>query len=472
VARVSGVVAALIAWLGWLALCPALGFPTLATAAMLNRVLVPREDPGFWLGWALLLIGLASAALLYLVAVDRGRLRPGVASGAVYGALCWLVAGAVLMPLLGLAVPSAAPTTPAPPSPPDPMRGSFMMLHLGIAAPIAALVAWLIFGAVVGATAGSRSSDPSVRRLVPSWNGRPTEPPAVRTVALGAAISIAALFTIGLVVARLDIPQTGSSVTAARTLATGPLEALPDGASFFSVVELPQASGATLGAHAHVAGFAYSLNGVATITFHDGRTIRVGPGEAGFMATQSVHSHLNTDDRVPAVALALLIVALAGVVCLTWFRPAGRDARLLPVGLVLLIAAGALGTWNPWSNDWFFVSVRPVAARGAPMPLPTASRVYESPDLGALPPGPYVETLEEITIAPNEEAADVESAGAALLLVLDGLVEVQPADGSSIQLGARAATLLQPGAAVRVVNAGDRPAHLLRIAVTPAPPGG
>jgi quercetin dioxygenase-like cupin family protein len=454
-----------------LTLCPALGFPTLATAAMLNRVLAPREDPGFWLGWALLITGLVSAALLYLVAADRGRLRPGVASGVAYGALCWLVAGAVLMPLFGLAVPSAAPTTPAPLSPPDPMRGSFMMLHLGIAAPIAALVAWLMFGAVVGATAGSRSSDPSVRRLVPSWNGRPTEPPAVRTVALGAAISIAALFTIGLVVARLDIPPTGSSVTAARTLATGPVEALPEGDSFFSVVELPQASGATLGAHAHVAGFAYSLDGVATLTFHDGRTIRVGPGEAGFMAAQAVHSHVNADDRVPAAALALLIVALAGVVCLIAFRPGHRDGRLLPVALVLLIAAGALGTWNPWSNDWFFISVRPVAARGAPMPLPTASRVYESPDLGALPPGPYEETLEEITVAPNEEAADVGSAGAALLLVLDGLVEVQPADGSSIQLGARGATLLQPGAAVRVVNAGDRPAHLLRFAVTPAPPG-
>lgn len=190
------------------------------------------------------------------------------------------------------------------------------------------------------------------------------------------------------------------------------------------------------------------------------------------MGAQAAHSHINADDRVPAAALALEIVALAGVACLISFRRGRRDRRVLPVVLVLLIAAGALGTWNPWSNDWLFVSVRPVAARGAPMPIPTASLVYESPDLAALPAGPYVETLEEITVAPEGVSADVGSAGAAVLFVLDGRVEVQSAGGSSIQLGGREATLLQPGASVRVADAGDRPAHLLKFAVTPVPAGG
>jgi quercetin dioxygenase-like cupin family protein len=257
----------------------------------------------------------------------------------------------------------------------------------------------------------------------------------------------------------------------ARTLATGPVKGLPQGADFFSMLELPQAPGAVLGPHAHVAGFAYSLHGVETLTFDDGRTIRVGPGEAGFMGAQAAHSHLNADGRVPAAAVALLIVALAGVVSLIWFRPPRRDGRLLPVALVLLIAAGALGTWNPWYNDWLFLSVRPVAARGAPMPIPTASRLYESPDLGALPPGPYVETLEEITVAPGAAAMEVGSVRAAVLLVLAGQVDVQPAGGSSVQIGIRAATLLQPGASVQLTSAGDRPAHVLRFAVTPAPQG-
>ena len=452
-----GALAGVMAWVGWLTICPALGFPTLATAAMLNRVLVPREDPGSWLGWAVLLIGLTGAVLLYMAAADRGRSRPSIASGVVYGAICWLIAGAVLMPLLGLAVPLPATTTPAPPSPPDPMHGSFMMLHLGIAAPIAVLIAWLLLGAVIGAIAGSRPSEPSVGRLR-----------ALRAPVLGAAILIVGLLTIVFVVARLNDTPSGPFLTATRTLASGPAPALPQGAVFFSIIELPQAAGATLGPHAHVPGFACSLNGVETITFDDGRTIRIGPGEAGFMGTQAAHAHLNADDVVPAAALALVIAALAGVVCLISFRPARRDGRVLPVGLVLLIAAGAVGTWNPWSNDWLFLSVRPVATRGAPMPLPTASRLYESPDLGPLPVGPYTETIEEITVAPGIGAADVGSAGAAVLFVLDGRVEVQPAGGSSIQIGARGATLLQPGASVRVTNAGDRPAHLLKFAVTPA----
>jgi Cupin domain. len=366
------------------------------------------------------------------------------------------------MPLLGLAFPSATATASAALNPPDPMHGSFMMLHLGVGAPIAALVAWLMFGAVLGATAGSRSRDPSLR-----------DPRTRRMLVLGAAISIVVLLAVGLVGLRLNTPPADSSLTATRTLATEPAQALPKGADYFSILELAQTPSAALGPHAHpYAGFAYSLKGVATIAFDDGPTIRVGPGDVGFIGTQAAHTHSNADDRVPSAALALLIVALAAAVCLIWLRPARRDGRLLPIALVLLIAAGALGTLDPGSNDWLFLSVRAVSGRGAAMPLPTASRIYESPDLGALAPGPYVQTLEEITVAPGAEAADAGSAGAAVLIVLDGRVEVRSAGGSSIQIGARASTLLQPGASVRIINAGDRPAHLLKFAVTPAPPAG
>ena len=142
-------------------------------------------------------------------------------------------------------------------------------------------------------------------------------------------------------------------------------------------------------------------------------------------------------------------------------RPPRRYRRLLPIALVLLIAAGALGALDPWSNDWVFLSVRGVAQRGGAMPLPTASRTYESADVGALA-GPYVQTLEEITLAPGAMVADVGSDGAAVLLGLDGRVQVLPAGGSSVQIGPRQATLLQPGIAVQVTNAGDRPASINR----------
>ena len=469
----SGALAGMVAWVGWLSVSPALGFPTLGAAAMLNRVFVPREDPGSWLGWALLFIGLASAALLYVAATYRGRLRPSIASGLIYGAICWLIAGAIVMPILGLAAPSAAATTPAALTPPDPMHGSFMMLHLGIAAPIAALVAWLIFGGVLGATSGQPPRYRSVRELVASWRERTSGPRTVRKVALGTAVFIVILVGVGLVGLRLTAPPADASVTATRTLATEPTKDLPKGADFVSIIELAQAPGATLGPHAHpYQGLAYSLKGVATVSFSDGRTIRVAPGEVGLIGTQAAHSHVNADDRLLSTELALLIVALAVAVCLIWLRPTLREGRLIPIVLVLLLAAGALGTFDPWSNDWLFLSVRSVTGRGAAMPLPTASRIYESPDLGALPPGPYVETLEEITVAPGAVGAgDIGSVGATVLLVLDGRVDVQSAGGSSIELAARGATLVQPGAAARLTTAGDRPAHVLRFAVTAAPAG-
>jgi hypothetical protein len=116
-----------------------------------------------------------------------------------------------------------------------------------------------------------------------------------------------------------------------------------------------------------------------------------------------------------------------------------------------------------------FLSIRPEAARGAPMPLPSASRTYESPDFAALPTaGPFIETLEEITLPAGAAAVDVGSAGAAALLVLTGRVEMQPAGQPSAEIRAHAATLLEAGAIVELSNPGDSPARVLKFTVTPA----
>ena len=421
---------------------------------MLNRVLVPKADPGSWLGWVLLLIGLITAALLYLAAATRGRFRPSVASGLVYGAICWLIAGAVLMPLLGLADPTPASTAPPPLNAPDPMHGSFMMLHLGLGAPLAALVAWLLFGAILGAASGSYLED----RRIP------------KRLAAGAAVAVVTLLASGLVGLVLSEPPPGSSVTATEMLATEPAQTLPTGTDYFSVLELTQPPGATLGPHAHpYAGFAYSVNGVATVDFSDGLTIRVTPDAAGFIGTQAAHSHRNTDDQLPTAALALVIVGLGVGVALIGFRPGQRSGRVLAVTLVLLIAAGTLGTINPWQNDWLFLSVRAVSQRGGPMPLPTTSRLFESADLGIVDGAPYVQTLEQITIAPGASVPDVGSTGPALLLVVDGTVEIQSTGGPSSQLGARGATVIQAGESIQVSNAASTAAHVLKFALTSAP---
>jgi hypothetical protein len=159
---ILGGVAAVLAWLGWLAISPALGLPEMATAAMVNRDL--EEDPRFWAGWAIVLAALAVAIVVFLVAVNRFR-RGAVALGILYGALLWLVAGAVVMPLLAWAAPEPLPPPPLPPgaSPPpqaaDPMDASFMMLDYSNWAPVSAAVAWLLFGAILGASTAAKSRE-------------------------------------------------------------------------------------------------------------------------------------------------------------------------------------------------------------------------------------------------------------------------------------------------------------------------
>jgi hypothetical protein len=154
---ILGGTAAVLAWLGWLAVAPALGLPTLGAAALVNRDVASDENPGFWLGWLIVLLGLAAAVALYFLLADRLR-NLGVGAGLLYGAALWLVAGAVVMPLLAWAEPAAAPPpplppgTPPPPQPPNPMHPSFMMLDLSAWAPVCAGVAWLLFGAILGTT--------------------------------------------------------------------------------------------------------------------------------------------------------------------------------------------------------------------------------------------------------------------------------------------------------------------------------
>jgi hypothetical protein len=62
--RVPGVFAVVVGWLGWFEIAPALGFPTIGPAAMLNRIFVPESDPGVLVGWVVLVLALVLVAAL------------------------------------------------------------------------------------------------------------------------------------------------------------------------------------------------------------------------------------------------------------------------------------------------------------------------------------------------------------------------------------------------------------------------
>jgi uncharacterized membrane protein YagU involved in acid resistance len=141
---VLGAVAAIAAWLGWLWLSPAFGFPRTTPAEMFNRFVSPMGETG-WFSWAVLLAGEGALAILYIAAVTSGRLPRGLRLGLVYGAGVWLITGAVVMPLMALGSPPVMMAD-------YPMRTSFMMLHLGPLAPLNALLGRLFYGALLGAT--------------------------------------------------------------------------------------------------------------------------------------------------------------------------------------------------------------------------------------------------------------------------------------------------------------------------------
>jgi hypothetical protein len=160
--RPLGAAAAVLTWLGWLTICPALGFPILGTAAMVNRAIfgkIPEagHDPNFWVGWVILTAALVGTIAVFFILERQRLVRASIRTGVIYGAALWLLTGVVIMPLLGL----AGPSTPAPANlpgfqPADPMQATVMMYTLGPLASVAALIAWVLFGAILGATGRAR----------------------------------------------------------------------------------------------------------------------------------------------------------------------------------------------------------------------------------------------------------------------------------------------------------------------------
>jgi len=154
--RPLGAAAAILTWLGWLTICPALGFPTLGTAAMINRAIFGKSDPNFWVGWVILIAALAIAIAIFFILERVGLVRASIRTGVIYGAALWLLAGVVVMPLLGVTEtpPPFGPYVATQPA--DVMQATLMMYTLGPLAAVAALIAWVLFGAILGATASSR----------------------------------------------------------------------------------------------------------------------------------------------------------------------------------------------------------------------------------------------------------------------------------------------------------------------------
>jgi len=220
----------------------------------------------------------------------------------------------------------------------------------------------------------------------------------------------------------------------------GNVAVLPPGPVFISVLELPQPAGAVLGPHAHIAGFVLDVSGTATMAIAGAGTVDVSPGDAVFTANLQRHDHENRAAVPAAIVLAgLLIILTVALVAGAWRRHAA-------VLLAALLVLGVIATIDPLMNHWYFVGVRPAAARGAVMPVPAGHRTYESENLTAVAAGPYTERLTYRWLASGES---FRLGGPAAIVVLDGQASVTTG-GTTTGLHAQSGATIAGGAEATV----------------------
>ncbi|TMC27169.1 MAG: cupin domain-containing protein [Chloroflexi bacterium] len=262
--------------------------------------------------------------------------------------------------------------------------------------------------------------------------------------------------------ANVGPPDAQARGASQHVVAEGPVEALPAGTTFVSVLALPQPAGAVLGPHSHIPGFTYVLGGVATVAFVDGKTVDVVAGEAVFTPANVVHVHSNERGRGVAIALAVLLIgAVVGLVMLS-----RRGWRWTPLWLVGLITIGAIGVADPTMNDWYFIAVRPEAQRGGAMPVPAARRTHESAALADLGPGPFLERLDAFVIEPGGRTMAHRSDGAETLIVTDGRATIC-VGGAKTTVERDQALTVQANTPLQLLNVGTAPLGVVRFSVRP-----
>lgn len=180
---------------------------------------------------------------------------------------------------------------------------------------------------------------------------------------------------------------------ATSTLARGLPAPLPGGALYANVIDLPQDGGGAI-THAHVAGFVYAIAGIHSMPVDGGATVTLNPGEAGFIGAGVKHSHVN-----PGTA----------------------------------------------TNDWYFISIRPTAARTAPNIVPGQKVLFATDDLAAFPAGAYAQQLDRVAIAAGGRGAPRMHGGIELDYVLSGSLSVHGEVGKTVSVSAGQGYLRLPG---------------------------
>ena len=145
-------VAGFVATAGMTALmyaAPMMGMPKMDIATMLGTMFVASPGPAFWLG---IMVHLMMGAILFPT-IYRFVLQPasgtGTGKGVLFGLLLWAAANLMAMPMMGAIHPMVkSGMMPAP---------GFLMLNLGMMAPMGSLIGHLLYGVLLGKLAGPKA---------------------------------------------------------------------------------------------------------------------------------------------------------------------------------------------------------------------------------------------------------------------------------------------------------------------------
>ena len=211
------------------------------------------------------------------------------------------------------------------------------------------------------------------------------------------------------------VPVATAKAEGAATvnLGDGVIAALPKGTLYVQFNALPQPGAGTL-THAHIGGFVYGLEGTTDLVI-GAETKSLKPAEAAFVGADAVHTHNNL----------------------------GATANL-----------------------WYYISIRPNAARTAAAIFPGQKEFFAGPDLASLPDGAYSLGLRRVTIQPNGRTAAHKHAGLETIAVLEGTVELH-IQGTAIRtLKAGEGASISADTPLQVWNKGTTPAKFLAFFVT------
>ena len=129
---------------------PLMGMPKMDIATMLGTMFVANPGPAFWFGMMIhLMMGTVMFPAIYRFVLQPGS-GSGTGRGVSFGLLLWAAANLIVMPMMGAIHPMVkSGRMPAP---------GFLMLNLGVMAPMGSLIGHLIYGGLLGKLAGPKAA--------------------------------------------------------------------------------------------------------------------------------------------------------------------------------------------------------------------------------------------------------------------------------------------------------------------------